>query len=346
MISTGKICRLLCGCLACFILLASQVSAAEKQPQEDWEKICARVSPLPFPAPDRPSPQDLKALDQCSAYDLYYGFGGPANPAKARLCAYAEMAKPRKDSPSDSPFTGEAILMTIYANGVGAKRNFDLALKLACKIGGAPLEIEGRVNHLAELKAKNWQGNNFSLCDDITSGYMAGFCADHRSRFTSQARDQQLGKIQSGWSNADQKEYARLRRVALQYFDVHAENEVDQSGTARAALSIEDTQAQEEDFKKALDLLEKGKFPKVSPLRFKDADARLNAVYQDVQRKFDPSGGTITKEGIRTTQRTWVRYRDAWVTFVEKKYTGYTSDSIKAYWTLKRIKELEESRNE
>lgn len=333
-----KIARFISGCLAFLILSGYAAIAAEKPSQAGWEKICARVSDLPFPAEDRPTAKDLKDLDQCDAYNLYYGFYETADPQKARLCAYAEMDKPEEEG----PFDGQAILMTIYANGVGARRNFDLALKLACKIGGAPMEVEGRVNHLSTLKTQNWQGNDFSLCDDITSGYMAGYCADHRSKFESMAREAQLDRIQSKWTSADHREYDRLRKMAVQYFDTHSECEVEQSGTARMAMFIEDTQALEEEFKNTLDLLEKGKLPKYSSQQFKAADARLNAVYQEVQKKFDPSGGTVTREGIRNTQRMWLKYRDAWVTFCGKKYIPYSSDSIKTHWTLKRIKELEE----
>ena len=35
------------------------------------------------------------------------------------------------------------MLMTIYANGVGADRNFDVAMRFDCELGGAPAEEEG-----------------------------------------------------------------------------------------------------------------------------------------------------------------------------------------------------------
>ncbi|OPY62729.1 MAG: hypothetical protein A4E62_02979 [Syntrophorhabdus sp. PtaU1.Bin002] len=323
--------------LAWFMLPGNPARALENQPQKSWEKICERVINVPFPSGDRPSSKDAKTLNKCSSYDLYYGFGQPANPEKARLCAYDEMDKARVDG----PFDGEAMLMTIYANGVGAKRNFDLAIKLACKIGGAPAEIEGRVKHLEELKEQNWQGTGFSLCDDITSGYMAGFCADHVNKFASRGREKQLDKIQSKWTGAEKREYAILRRAATQYFDIHAENEVDQSGTARAALSIDDTSSQEKAFIKTLEMLEQGRLPNYSHQQLRDADSRLNSVYQKIQKTSEPPSGTVTKESIRTTQRGWLKYRDAWVRFCEKKYSGCSSDSIKTHLTLKRIKELE-----
>jgi len=336
----NKIRRFLLFFLALLILSAIPVMAAEKKSQESSQKICEQVANLPYPAADRPTSKDLKDLDKCRPYDLYYGFEEPANPQKARLCAYDEMDKPREEG----PFGGKAILMTIYANGVGAKRNFDLALKLACKIEGAPAEIEGRVKHLAELRVQNWQGNTFSLCDDATSGYLAGSCADHANKFALIKRDKKLGRIQSKWTGADKKEYSILKKVADQYFDIHAENEVDQSGTARAALSIADTSSQEENFQKTLEMLESGKLPKYSNMQFIDADTKLNTIYRQIQKRVDPEWGTVKKENIKTTQRAWIKYCDSWVKFCRKKYPGF-EDSIKTYLTMKRIKELEEFLN-
>ena len=114
----------------------------------NWQELCRQAAAVRFPAEDRPAPELLKGLQDCSSYDLYYGFNGQPDPERARLCAYAELNRPGENG----PFQGEAMLITIYANGVGAKRNLDLALKLACKEGWAPAEIEGRVQHLAELK--------------------------------------------------------------------------------------------------------------------------------------------------------------------------------------------------
>ena len=335
-------CCILLFFLGCFILPCNTAIAGEKQSQESWKKICEQVAGLPFPDKDRPNREDLKGLAECNPYDLYYGFEESADPQKARLCAYYEMDRPKVASAIDKgPFDGKTILMTIYANGVGAKRNFDLALKLACKIDGAPAEIEGRVRHLAKLKAQNWQGNNFSLCDDATSGYLAGFCADHENRFASIKRSERLDVVQSKWTSVEMKEYSVLKKIADQYFDIHAEKEVCQSGTARAALSIADTSGQEEKFIKTMELLEKGKLPKSSAKELADADSRLNGVYRQVQRKPDFEWGTVTKEGIRDTQRAWIKYRDAWAKFCERKYPGFT-ESIKTYLTLQRIKELED----
>jgi uncharacterized protein YecT (DUF1311 family) len=326
--------------LACLIAAGNQAVS-----QEGWEKICARVSNVPFPPEDRPAPKDAKALEKCSSYDLYYGFDQPANPEKARLCAYVEMEKVDPGVPFDRPGDGRPMLMTIYANGIGARRNFDVALKLACKVEGAQAEIEGRVQHLENLREKKWQGNNFSLCDDATSGYLAGFCAEHNNRFAATIRADKIARIQAKWAPADKNEYAILRKAADQYFEARSDNEVDQSGTDRAAMVIEEMSLQEEGFISTLEGLEQVTYTKYSNQQFKEADSRLNAVYQQIQKKADFDCGSITKEGIRSTQRLWIKYRDAWIQFCMKKYPSCTPDDIKTYLTLKRIKELEDFLN-
>src|SRR3954464_6255103 len=78
------------------------------------KQMCAAVKDVELPAADRPTPAEEKALAKCVSVDLYYGFGQPADPMKARKCAYAEM-----DRDAKVPIGGRSMLMMIYANGNG-----------------------------------------------------------------------------------------------------------------------------------------------------------------------------------------------------------------------------------
>ena len=60
-----------------------------------------------LPAADRPTAAEEKALASCASVDFYYGLGAPADPVKARKCAYAEMDRGTKPG-----LTGKAILAT------------------------------------------------------------------------------------------------------------------------------------------------------------------------------------------------------------------------------------------
>jgi len=67
---------------------------------------------------------------------------------RARQCAYLECTS-RADT---GGFSGNTMLMIIYANGVGAE-HLDLATTLACPLDGAPAEEDCRVKRLDTLKA-------------------------------------------------------------------------------------------------------------------------------------------------------------------------------------------------
>lgn len=316
---------------ACFFFDAALARA------EDWKQVCEEARNTPFPSGDRTLPEATKGLESCSSMDLYFGFDRPADPVKARQCAYLEM-----DRGDDEVFGGSSILMMIYANGKGARRNLDLAIKLACGIEGAPAEVEGRVAHLARLKRENWQGDDFSLCDDITSGFMEGHCAALRERFKSSTREGRLSKLTAAWTGKDKKAFETLEGALQAFVQSRLENEVDLSGTARAALQIEEESSLRKVFLSAVEECEHEKLPRFSAQQAAAADGELNAIYMKIQTKSDFSSGTVTREGIKKTQRAWLKYRDAWVAFGQQKYPGVDADSWKAWLTGQRVEMLKE----
>jgi hypothetical protein len=79
----------------------------------DLEATCARVEALPLPTPAPLTEAEQAALAGCDSEALYYGIGTPADPVKARQCAWLERGE------HDGMLRGEVILMMIYANGLG-----------------------------------------------------------------------------------------------------------------------------------------------------------------------------------------------------------------------------------
>ena len=273
-----------------------------------------------------------------SSEALYYGIGVPADPARALQQAMRERTGPD----SGASFSGDAMLMTIYANGLGAPRDLDRAIAIACTLDGAPSEQDGRVNHLAALKAQHWTGHDFSFCDDITSGYAQGLCAAHDAAVADAKRKQQLASVTAGWSAADQRAFLPLQRAAASYAEARGGNEVDQSGTARAAMAIGEQQQAETEFLDLLRSLEEGRGPAFTAEQAAAADAKLNAVYQRIQHVADTSSwGSVTKDGIRIVQRAWLRYRDAWITFAQTRFPAVSADSLRSALTEQRLAVLE-----
>lgn len=301
--------------------------------------ICRGLKRVSPPAMDRPDRATAASLKGCNSEALYYGIGRPPDPARARQCAFLEQASLQ----GRSGFSGDDMLMTIYANGVGAARNLDVATSLACQLGGAPSEEDGRVMHLAKLKAEHWTGTDFSYCDDITSGSAQGFCAAHDAAIADAKRKQLFEGVTAGWNDADKRAFVGLQKAEKAFVDARAGYEVDASGTARGAMAVDEEQSQQNDFLDMLRSLAEGKATASTADQLEAADAKLNATYKKIQQTADPSRwGTVTKDGIRSTQRAWLRYREAWVAFAKVKYPSVSADSIRAWLTEKRTAMLQD----
>jgi uncharacterized protein YecT (DUF1311 family) len=290
------------------------------------------------PAADRPTAAQRSALKGCDSEALYYGIGMPADPARARLCAFMEA----EGEGSQSPFSGEAMLMTIYANGVGARRDLDYATHLACRIDGAPAETHGRVTHLAELKASGGPGTRFHFCDHVTSGLAGGYCAGHEARIAGAKRKAQLESLTRGWSSAERAALARLQSAHAAFAAAHSGGEIDLTGTLRGAFSTFAEERLEEELLAMLKQLAGGTAPRGSAASYRAADARLNAAYRKLLRDTprDEGPGTVTPAGIREAQRAWVRYRDAFLAFAAAKYPRVGRDALAAWITDKRTEML------
>lgn len=222
-----------------------------------------------------------------------------------------------------------------------------LATSLACRVNGAPFEVDGRVKHLQTLGSTHWSGHDFSYCDDITSGMAAGVCAAHQASIVDAARSDKLDSLTRSWTAAERKSFRHLLTSMRTYAQVSGENEVDLSGSARAAFTIEREQQVGDDLMRLIDLLQADALPVASAAEYQGADARLNHAYRKIMaiepeadRRID--AGTVTQSGIRVAQRSWLRYRDAWITFAAVKYPQVSAASVQAELTRQRIQDLQD----
>lgn len=327
---------------AFFFLIFAESSSAQQSRNNERPADCYRYDQVQIPPADLPAAQDRQALAKCDAYSLYFGFNGPSDAIAARKCAYLQ--RDDKNREVGNPFSGSALLAMIYANGKGANRNFELALKFSCEIDGAPAENASRFKHLRELQQENWHGTDFNLCDDATSGFLGGWCAKLHQDHEQIVQSRGLKTLTSRWSGAEKQAFLRLQQAANAYFKASSQNEVDLSGTGRAAFEIHHEQKLKREFLAALSRFEQGNLPNFTADQFRDADARLNTGYQKIQAKPATQGmayGTVTPNGVKTAQRAWLRYRDAWVQFGAVKYPPVSADSWKTWLTEERIKLLQ-----
>lgn len=308
------------------------------------QATCKRSQAAPVPPADLPGPADLPALASCDSVALYYGDEGAADPVRARQCAYLERA-----GGDGGELGGSAMLAMIYANGKGVPRNLPLATKFACEAGGAPAEIDSRIEHLDQLGTHPAAPQApFDFCDDITSGYMAGACAAVASGHADARREDALDQLTQSYDLAQRQALAGLRQAADAYFQGHAGNEVDLSGTARDAFALEDEGRHRQAFLDELKSLESDQLPAADATAARRADARLNAIYRRVlahpglATKDGELGdmGTIKASGIRADQRLWLVYRDAWLRFAAARKPTLSRDAVLAWITQQRVDDL------
>ncbi len=304
---------------------------------------CAGPAKLAAPARDLPTAADRRRLRDCDSEALYYGIGAEADFVAARKCALIEAENP---DPGPGIF-GAGVLMMIYANGRGVPQDLDLARKYACAMWSAPAELTGRLDHLQRIADGDESTEPFDLCDDVTSGVMGGFCTAREERKSSVGRHDELTKIQASWSAPQLEAFRALRTAADGYFTESMNQEVDQSGTLRAAFMTEHGAALEDELLGMLREFETGKLPQGDAAAYATDDRELNAVYAKVLKaaaheageSFGPLG-TIDPAGIRKVEVAWLRYRDAWVVFGASRYPPVAKAAWLGFLTRQRTKAL------
>jgi len=287
--------------LACVKLLSAQDPSIEECKQHLQTPLPAEASQIPTP----------KTWPDCNSYKLYSGIGTKVDYAAARKCAWSERLAQQADLEPRytiaSVFGGSAMLAVLYANGEGVPKDLDLAERFVCEAGGAPAEMHIRLDHVASLANKESSANaKFDFCDDITSGFMQGFCAGYASELEDQKRTAKLNKITSQFTTEQQKLFASLRTAHEAYAHAHARGEIDLSGTARAMFQIDAEDTLREDFIEALRSFEAGNFPSATPADYTDADIKLNAAYRNAISNAERSKddyGAVQPAGIHNAER-------------------------------------------
>jgi uncharacterized protein YecT (DUF1311 family) len=292
-----------------------------------------------------------KAWPDCNSYKLYSGIGIKVDYAAARKCAWAErlaiQANLQPKYTVASIFGGSAMLSVLYANGEGVERNIPLAIRFSCEQGWAPAEFGGRVVHLESLRGKPAvSGSKFQFCDDITSGFMQGYCTAFDTEIQDQTRTRDIHLLSLSWPPQQQSLLNALAQAEQAYAHAHGSGEINISGTARAAEQIEEENKLRDEFQAALIFFEKGNLPKAFSDDLVKSDNELNLLYRKAVADAETrkSGyGAVQPEGIRATERAWLKYRDAWIAFTKMRYPSVSTEAWLTLLTNDRIAVLQDT---
>ncbi|MEH6436894.1 lysozyme inhibitor LprI family protein [Massilia sp. DD77] len=300
---------------------------------EAWHRQCRRVEqraapgyPLPGAGPAAP----------CDAGAMYYAKRGQAGTSAAEWKQVRACALARGD---------HAVLAMLYANGFGVERDLDVAIHHACSMDNvAKAEMEGRVAHLAGMHPGS---DVFDQCDDITSGAMGTVCAGIRETRDERVREARLDRLARSLPHAARASFGAVRAAAERYVEASA-GERDMQGTGAPGFVLaQQGRLREQFMQAALDAVG-GKLPRATPAQAQQLDRELNRVYREVMAlpsKQDNwpdriGDSTISRADIRTTERRWIAYRDAFTAFAAENGAGSNGAAVEALLTRQRIAAL------
>ena len=338
-------------CVALSILASSLSLAAQLEDADPaTQNKCAEYLKTPLP-PEAEQAQQPKSWPECNSYKRYSGIGVTVEFAAARRCAWqerlAQLAGLAPRYTSASVFCGSAMLTVLYTNGDGVQKNLPLALRFACEAAGAPAEISIRIEDIgSRFQKPGLAKKKFTFCDDITSGFMEGFCAAESSELEDLERSLALNALASKMTPVQRDSFNKLVKLEQAYASAHGAGEIDISGSARAMFEIDAEDTLRDDFAAAVQSFEAGGLPAKSRRAYRDADARLNSVYRkaiDQAEEHKNDYGAVQPEGIRNAERAWLKYRDAWAEFARLRYPGVASDDLLVLLTNDRTSILDGS---
>lgn len=290
--------------------------------------ICEQAATARPPAGDWPSPAEERTLKGCSSEALYYGIGRRADPVKARKCALLEL-RVRPTEPEE--FSGAGLLMMIYANGRGARRDIDLAIHMQCAMTAAPVDTDTLVKALAARKASGARGD-FDYCAEVEQGYSnvsAAACYGLASRQAEVARRARVAAAVRRLSPKAQAAYRRLEApraafIAARISGEHRDGVIHRSEPVAFTDEVLNADA------KHLQQLATGQAPRAGPGARAAAERRLEAQYRTVLQTVSgpDSADDLKPDGLRRSQAAWAAYRDAWLTLARSGWPQAVADGV------------------
>jgi uncharacterized protein YecT (DUF1311 family) len=211
-----------------------------------------------------------------------------------------------------------------FANGEGVKRDFAAALHFLCVADGlAPAEQSGMIQHVMAMKRGETR-ERLDYCEFITSGHGSYVCALRREETL---RPELRARYEAVRRSAG-KPLDALRARADTFIEADATWETEQTfgGTIYASMGVNTRLDGEQTFVELLEQYTKKRAPAASASDYQRADADLNAAYRERMSgaaECDPEH--CDKDNLRTAQRAWIIYRDAWIAFYQDRWRGTAS---------------------
>ena len=306
--------------------------------------ICSATESISIPKYDLPTEQDKITLKNCDAITYYYGLDGYSiNYTAARKCALLNIEK--FTDPSNEMFSDQEILAMIYANGYKVNHTIKLATKFLCSTLDDTDDI-ALENLIQNLQVDQYNNDfRFDICDkaddpNTINPNTITRCNEWLTMKTNQSdRIGNTNFILMKLPKVQQDSFNKLYIAEESYITAYINSaEVDLS-MYEDRVTYTTTDAMEYEFYERFNSAMQNKLPTYSDIEFNDLDKKLNQIYLHALESKEERI-KLTIEGIKQTQRLWIAYREAWVNFMQLHSSNINKNSIRAWITIDKIKDL------
>jgi uncharacterized protein YecT (DUF1311 family) len=334
--------------LATVILVGSCVLAIAAVGQTQVAELsedCAAYASVTLPA-EAAKVAVPKTPPACASYRSYRGIGRPVNYSEARACAWQERLALKnglwhnQQESNAWVIGGSLILADIYFNGAGVKRNVPLAMRFACEFekGTAKLAL----SDIAKQNGAPRTHKPFEFCDYAATTFTMNFCGGYASEIDDDRKSRYYNSLKSSMTQEQKAAFEKLLTAKDAYIKAHG-LEVDQGGTIRGLRTLGSESILRDLFHTELVHFERKKWPVHSEREIATVNAVLHREYEKkinelrTRTKEEIEQGAVTADGLAGVQKSWEKYRDAWVAFARVRYPAAV-DVIRAEIVLDRYR--------
>jgi hypothetical protein len=213
-----------------------------------------------------------------------------------------------------------------------------LTLQLIAHGGNVPAEVVSAVEFAYQCW-KSRTNRDFSIADHITSGMGMNYISSREQVLIDSTLSDHFDMILRRTPDRAHELLQNTYKAAESFIEAKVWNEEGHDGSGYATWALDSLNEQKQEFLTTIDgLLQR----KINISSRRDNENELNTTYRQLinfVRTHDIRGMnfSITKEGIQSTERLWLQYRDMFIELLQMIRPDIPKDNIRIWLNEQRI---------
>jgi hypothetical protein len=216
-----------------------------------------------------------------------------------------------------------------------------LTLQLIARGGNVPAEVLGAIEHVYD-SWKSRKNKDFNIADHITSGMGGNYISAKEQELADSNFNEDLNILIRKTPSKAQELLKNAYRVFEDFLEAKVWNEEGHDGSGYYTWGTESLNTQKQEFLETIDgLLQR----RINIASKRDNESEFNAVYQNVitfVKTHDIRGMhfSITEDGVRSTERLYLPYRDAVIELLQMIRPDISKDNVRIWLNEQRLENL------